>query len=215
MRLKSEKYSIAWFKLAELVTRKEKERALGLYRLLFHALEDKGLGYQLEGDLLFAFSDKKVIKSYYKAAALYERNMKFTQAAALYETLHALAPENIEYSIKLLDLHKQINNPKKIDEALRSLLFSYMLNEYWVQIDSLFNKEINSEKHQKFYSYICFSLLDNKLNKDKLNYYLNKVLKLYLDNNNNNKLQNFMLKLKSKDEAAHKLAFKILEKEKL
>ena len=51
----SDKYTIAWFKLAECVAKGEKEKAFGVYRLLMHSLEDQAYAYQLEGDLLDAF----------------------------------------------------------------------------------------------------------------------------------------------------------------
>ena len=41
-------YSVAWFKLAEFVTRKEKERAFGVYRLLSHSIADRAFAAQLE-----------------------------------------------------------------------------------------------------------------------------------------------------------------------
>ncbi len=55
----SGKYTIAWFKLAECVSRGEKERALGVYRLLSHSLDDSALVCQLEGDIFLSFNDKQ------------------------------------------------------------------------------------------------------------------------------------------------------------
>jgi hypothetical protein len=39
---------VAWFKLADLITRKEKEKALNLYRLLSHSFEDRAYALQVE-----------------------------------------------------------------------------------------------------------------------------------------------------------------------
>ena len=55
--LPSDKYNVAWFKLAECVARGEKEKALGVYRLLVHSLDEPAFIRQLEGDLLLAFKD--------------------------------------------------------------------------------------------------------------------------------------------------------------
>src|SRR3990172_10433854 len=69
----AEKYNIAWFKLAEFVARGEKERALGIYRLLIHSFDDKAFSYQLEGDLLSAFNDESARDKYLSAAQLYHK----------------------------------------------------------------------------------------------------------------------------------------------
>ena len=70
----SDKYNIAWFKLAEFVSRGEKERALGLYRLLTHSFDDRALTYQLEGDLLLSFNDDSAQDRYRKAAEEYRQS---------------------------------------------------------------------------------------------------------------------------------------------
>lgn len=87
MQLPSEKFTIAWFKLAEFVTRKEKERALGIYRLLIHSLPDQAFAAQVEGDLFLAFQDEKAIESYLKAAKMYQEFGNVLQASILYEKL--------------------------------------------------------------------------------------------------------------------------------
>lgn len=216
MRLKSEKYSIAWFKLAELVSRKEKEKALGLYRLLFHALEDKALGYQLEGDLLFAFSDKQAIESYYKAASFYEKNFKLIQAANLYENMHALAPERIEFSLKLVSLYTQLNNLQKVEKAYKSMILSYIINHDWIHIDNIISNDIEKCKQAKFYGYTCLMLLDYESNNNaKLNFYLDKTINQFTkadkNNINNKELQSFLLKLKEKNNEAYNLACNLIK----
>jgi len=89
----TDKYTIAWFKLAEFVTRKEKERALGIYRLLVHSIQDEALALQLEGDLLLSFGDEKALEKYAKAAETYTNVGKYVQAAGIYEHCLALKPE--------------------------------------------------------------------------------------------------------------------------
>ena len=81
------KYTVAWFKLAEFVTRGEKERALGMYRLLMHSVNDVALALQLEGDLLCAFNDETAYEKYRAAAELYLQTARISEAAALYELL--------------------------------------------------------------------------------------------------------------------------------
>ena len=57
----SDKYNIAWFRLAECVSRGEKERALGVYRLLAHSFGDEAFAHQLMGDLLLSFDDAQAL----------------------------------------------------------------------------------------------------------------------------------------------------------
>ena len=56
-QIPSDKYNVAWFTLAECVSRGEKVRAMSLYRLLVHSIKDGAFACQLKGDLLLAFRD--------------------------------------------------------------------------------------------------------------------------------------------------------------
>jgi hypothetical protein len=85
-----EKSSIAWFKLAEVITRGEKERALGIYRLLMHSISDDAIKAQLEGDILRIFNDPAAVQSYGRAAELYQKNNEAMQASLLYEVIISL-----------------------------------------------------------------------------------------------------------------------------
>ncbi len=93
----SDTYTVAWFSLAECVARREKERALGLLRLLSHSFDDQALAFQLEGDVLYAFNDVLAEKKYVQAAALYKNQGKMVHAISLYELLVLLNPGNLEY----------------------------------------------------------------------------------------------------------------------
>jgi len=83
----TEQSSIAWFKLAEFVGRKEKERALYLFRLLVHSIADTALVAQLEGDLLAAFGDEKAVDSYERAMRIYIATARFSDARLLFERI--------------------------------------------------------------------------------------------------------------------------------
>jgi hypothetical protein len=110
-QLPSDKFNIAWFKLAELVLRKEKERALYIYRLLVHSLQDEAVAAQLEGDLLFSFNDEKSLDCYIRAARLYERSDRCVEAIFIYEHLNSLrAPE---FNNQLVHLYQRTGNFKK------------------------------------------------------------------------------------------------------
>ncbi|MBY0109504.1 MAG: hypothetical protein K2X90_00090 [Candidatus Babeliaceae bacterium] len=109
-----EKFNVAWFKLAEFVGRKEKERALGVYRLLSHSLPDDAFAAQIEGDLLMAFGDEKAVDAYQKAAWLYEKSNQFDHAALLYEQMLMLKPENRDFLVQALKLYQLVKNDVKI-----------------------------------------------------------------------------------------------------
>ena len=81
------KRSLAWFKLTEFVVRGEKERALGIYRLLALSIDNKAFAQQLEGDLLLAFDDPIAEERYLAAAQLYLEAQQPAIAAAIYEHL--------------------------------------------------------------------------------------------------------------------------------
>lgn len=109
-QLPAEKYNVAWFKLAEFVARGEKERALGLYRLLAHAFESKALAYQLEGDLLSLFGDEQAMDRYAVAATLYVQENKVQEAIMLYEYVLSINPVSAKdhFLSKLNDDHEPV-----------------------------------------------------------------------------------------------------------
>lgn len=80
-----EKSSIAWFKLSELVARREKERAISIFRLLSHSLADSAYMFLLEAEVLAAFGDPKAVESFLKAAALYAQEGRWELAYRAYE----------------------------------------------------------------------------------------------------------------------------------
>ncbi|MFA6066065.1 MAG: hypothetical protein WC707_02680 [Candidatus Babeliaceae bacterium] len=105
----SEKYNVAWFKLAEFVVRKEKERALYMYRLLAHSFPDEAFSAQLEGDLLQAFHDTKSVECYMRAADTYQKKDRFIEAIGVLEHVMTLN-STADCCLKLLDLYNSINN---------------------------------------------------------------------------------------------------------
>lgn len=115
----SDKYTIAWFKLAECVAKGEKEKAFGVYRLLMHSLEDQAYAYQLEGDLLDAFQDERAIEKYAYAAQLYQHNNRAKEAMVIYKELIYKAPDENRYLTQLIDLYK---NHKNVQSGIAKLI---------------------------------------------------------------------------------------------
>lgn len=84
--------SVAWYKLADLISRGEREKALSVYRLLAHSFDDKAYALQLEGDVLFALEDPRSKEKYFQAATLYKAEKRWVDAVALGEHLLAQHP---------------------------------------------------------------------------------------------------------------------------
>ena len=125
-QLPSDKYNVAWFKLAEFVARGEKERALGLYRLLAHSFDDEALAHQLEGDLLLAFNDDGAVKCYVDAAKYYQKAHRFVQAAAVYEHILSLQPRTEMHILTIIDLYKSIGIEDRIAYWYQELVFTVL-----------------------------------------------------------------------------------------
>ena len=125
----SDKYNVAWFTLAECVSRGEKVRAMSLYRLLAHSIEDQAFISQLKGDLLRAFQDKDSIELYQEAAELYEKDNRLLEAVAVYEHLILLEPTRDRYLKSLIKLYKQLSISSKVATFLERL-FDYALEQY-------------------------------------------------------------------------------------
>lgn len=110
MNIPADKYNVAWFKLAECVSRGEKERALGVYRLLSHSLSDKAFASQLEGDILSAFDDKNSAKERYnRAISLYKKDKRLLEMAAIGENMHFLYPKDRFYIELLIDTYTSLS----------------------------------------------------------------------------------------------------------
>jgi len=121
-QLPKEKYQVAWFKLSEFVKRGEKERALGIYKLLMHSIEDRAFSKQLEGDLLLFFDEPSAIDSYVDAANCYKKNGKLAQATAIYEHLVLLSPDNTEFIMHLAKLYSTLNHSTRIVLSTQRLI---------------------------------------------------------------------------------------------
>lgn len=117
------KRSLAWFKLTEFVVRGEKERALGIYRLLALSIDNKAFAQQLEGDLLLAFDDPVAEEKYLTAAQLYLETQQPAIASAICEHLINLISESSDsQEIKKNKLAEILAKVAQIDQNLADKL---------------------------------------------------------------------------------------------
>ncbi len=112
--------SVAWFKLADLVMRKEREKAMNVYRLLSHSFDDRAYALQVEGDLLWHFEDKKYFKKYEEAALLYQKERRWLSAVAVYEHINELAP-SVQYLMMLFRYYVLLKRADKCEQSFISI----------------------------------------------------------------------------------------------
>lgn len=196
-QFQSEKSTIAWFKLAEFVMRKEKERALGMYRLLVHSLPDEAYSAQLEGDLLRAFNDERAQECFVKAARIYEKDGRYCAAISLYEQLIILNPDTIENYLKALKLYEQLALEIKIKEFILRLLPVFIKQNIFQQAATLINEAaLPAFDKATLYENFLFLLIETKYN-DML--FLKALAQSCIDNflvvNNSYHIKNFISKL--------------------
>ena len=150
-QLSSDKFNVAWFKLAEFVARKEKERALGVYRLLAHSLPDEAFAAQLEGDLLLAFNDEKALDSYKRAARLYEVHEKLFQAAAVYEHIIVLLPEVYDAHYMVIKVYEKLSNKHKYVSAITRYMTLLLKNSMVTKaVETLKELNLDSTVYEEF-----------------------------------------------------------------
>lgn len=132
-----DKHTIAWFKIAECVSRGEKERALGVYRLLSHSFNDSAVARQLEADIYLAFGEKEFsIPLYYQAMELYQKSNRLLEAVAICEHLISMAPHDISWRREAIRLYYVLDNKIKlyghIEKSLDMLVIGqdYVLQEF-------------------------------------------------------------------------------------
>lgn len=182
-QLPSDKYNVAWFKLAEFVARGEKERALGLYRLLIHSFDDKALAFQLEGDILLSFSDNQgAVEKYYHAAHCYEKEGKITEALLAHEHILVLNKDADSSLKKLIELYELNGNVTRLTELLslqaRSLIKNQNYEELAVTVERC--KKLSSSFQKNIYESIIMALCQEGALLSTIKPYLQDALDLFL-----------------------------------
>lgn len=212
----SSKYSVAWYKLSEFVIKKEKERALGILRLLVHSLNDNAFAAQLEGDLLWSFQDIKATDCYIRAANLYEKQSKNIEAVAIYEHLLNIFPDSlnsVEYLQKLLSLYQVLKNNNKIYLSWCSLVdillkkdMKQEVNNLCEQANNIFPDPLIIHQHM-----VLALIINKKADQKLLEYHIKRALDYFIQENNTG-LNNFMARLSALAPEEHIFAYEALKK---
>jgi tetratricopeptide (TPR) repeat protein len=117
------KHTIAWFKIAECVSRGEKERALGVYRLLSYSFNDNAVARQLEADIYLSFGERDSATVLYRQAMdLYQKAQRFLEAAAVCEHLMVLCPDDLTLCREAIRLYLSLDLVSKVQMHVRKAL---------------------------------------------------------------------------------------------
>lgn len=211
----AEKYNIAWFKLAEFVARGEKERALGIYRLLIHSFDDKAFSYQLEGDLLAAFNDESARDKYLAAAQLYHKEGRIDEAVAMYEVLVYLIPSNLPHAQQLLSLYESTKNAQalvRIAQLIQEIHITKKDLNAAEQLRERCKKMIAAHEYFALCEHAVLSLIKHEMSKEDIKKALESALVAALDKVEPNALHQFLSTLQAVDKNYWLIATQLLQK---
>jgi len=193
-----DKQTVAWFKLAEFVSRGEKERALAMYRLLAHALDDQAFIRQLEGDLLLAFHDELAFERYNQAAVLYVKQGQTAQAASVYEHMIMFDSITQEQLILLIDLYKQLSKETRVIEATKHMIRCLLEQKLFEQVSMILQSFDDNDAqgvllHQELIQ--AWVGVEN-MPTDSLMIHVKKIINFYFSSKQQKSLQTFLMTLK-------------------
>ena len=139
--MQADKHTIAWFKIAECVSRGEKERALGVYRLLSHSFNDDAVARQLEADIhFFCNEQERAIFLYRQAIELYKKSQRFMEAAAIAEHLILLLPCDMMLRYEIIACYNVLGFMNKMHTHFRFLFELYARDNKWQEIENFIHK---------------------------------------------------------------------------
>ncbi len=214
--LVTEKKTIAWFTLAECVSRGERERAFGVYRLLSHSLDDRALALQLEGDLFCAFKmSHEALEKYDKAMKLYKHAGKLLEAAAVCEHMRILEPDNTLHMQHALELYGLLQFEDRVAELLVGLTVQFVqqgLCDAACALAPLVH-ELHSYGKQAFcYESVVAAL--SQMGEVPVHVrilYAQKAVVAYIHHGVHDQLKKFMAHLSAHDTEAYNAAAKLLK----
>lgn len=133
-----DKHNIAWFKIAECVSRGEKERALGVYRLLSHSFNDNAIASQLEADIYSAFGEiEQAISLYQQAMESYKKSHRFLKAAAVGEHLVTMQQDNMSLHRGMVQLYVSLGMALKVRAHVQQLIGLLAQKQLWYEIKNV------------------------------------------------------------------------------
>ena len=131
-----QKASVAWFALSNLIARKEKEKALNVFRLLAHSFDDDpAYTLQIEGDILWYLDDvAQSIEKYKKAAFLYQKEKRLINAIAIYEHMLSINESSDEIRAQLIYFYMLADWHDKFKQHFTQLAQCYSKHQFDEQV---------------------------------------------------------------------------------
>jgi len=190
-----------------------------VYRLLSHSLDDPALVRQLEGDILLAFEDEDAIEKYQQAAQMYDSEGRKIEAAALYEHLLTMMKEDAQYRKMVIDLYRDLGIASKVMIHQEKLLKWALDNKNWEEAIHIADQVEGSSdwvRAAELYEQIMFAMLDSS---DKspdtiMNDVAQKAICIWLRAAEQQKLHQFLDKIKVVDENLYNKACKYMDGKK-
>lgn len=198
-QLSTDKYNVAWFKLAEFVSRGEKERALAMYRLLAHSIDDQAFTRQLEGDLLLAFNDDIAFEKYAQAVMLYAKDQRITEACSIFEHMTLLEPQSTAFLERIVELYQLLEKEERVVQGMQHFM-RWLLNKREYDKVSFILQKIDEHSQSPFYT-IHQDLVHNWLKienppTDSVMIHIKKTIDHYFTIKQQRALQTFLMTLK-------------------
>lgn len=207
-QIASEKYTIAWFKLAECVARGEREKAFGVYRLLAHSLPDQAYMYQLEGDLLHSFDDAAAWEKYYLAAATYAHEQRWYEAAGIYEHLKFLNKLPVEHLYSMMMVHDALGNEEYVKDICSQLVTAALHEKKYKIIEELLATmptQLSPDFYIKLYGISLLNIIKaQQMSSDKISQLLKTYVSTTISTTNALALTSFLTELESIDAHLYK-----------
>lgn len=215
MRSSSEQYTIAWFTLAECVSRGERERAFGVYRLLSHSLDDRALAAQLEGDLCYAFKmPPQAVEQYQMAIRLYKQSGRLLEAASVCEHIRTIDAQNVQNSVELFELYCLLQFDVRLREVAGMVAVQLIQQELYDTLWGLVSiiEKLNSYGVRAHCYVAMSSALHNqdKEAKHAVQFFAQHAVRAYMKHGDDTSLQQFITKIKALDDVIYQALIPII-----
>lgn len=213
----SQNRSIAWFKLHHFVQRGEKEKAIGICKLLIPSIDDFAFACKLEGDLLYAFNDiEHANEKYILAAKEYLNNNQHDLALELCKNLEQekLTIKNIFQLAKIYFKANSYIKSKEQFEKLIDIAFDHKNKELLSEI--IFTaKELSKELCIQLNSKILITAIQDKYEHKFIEKIICCLVECYKKTDSGFEFNKFISTLRAIDEEYYNLIIKLLDENKI
>ena len=213
-----DKHTIAWFKIADCVSRGEKERALGVYRLLSHSFNDNAIARQLEADIYSSFGDiEQAVPLYQQAMEFYHKSQRFLEAAAVGEHLIMARADDMELRRNIIQLYCMLGMIGKMRIHIQVLVDLIAKKQQWYDIkvliaDCLHLSDLN--ERITVYSDVISAIYKNGYPWDITTYSIEQALEDLCNVDNEKKgLQGFLSSLQAFSDELYEYAVAYIARE--